>query len=389
MHAAAAHNPPMTRPRWSSTTKRAVVLALAVLGVFLLWRTSPIVLPFVWAAVLSYVLMPAVNALERRGLRRTLAATVVFLALVATIIGLSAYAIPLAFHELRDLQRSYPRLIETAAQSITAAVEGTPFDQLDDLILGAGMTSLLESVPRLAVPFAVAVGHFLIEFVMFLIGTFFFLRDAPKLKRWAQRLIPPSQRRDLLPLLGQVSALLGRYVRGQIILVFIMAAVTTIGLTLMGVPYAFVLGLLTGVLETIPIVGPITAGGIAVLVALGHQNPFAWPQLWYAAAVAILYTVLRHAEDYFIIPLVIGRIVLLHPAVVIFSLLAGGTVAGLLGVLLAVPFAATARLVLIYVNAKLRDEDPFPRLEEELAAASEPVAEGAHQAHPVGGSAHS
>ena len=371
----------MGRPRWSSTTKRLVVLALGILGAILLWRTSPIVLPFVWAAVLSYVLMSAVNALERRGLGRTLASTIVFLALIATIIGVGAYALPLAFLEIRELQRSYPQLIETAAKSITTAVEGTPFDQIDDLLFGAGMTSVMETVPRLAVPFAVAVGQFLLEFVMFLIGTFFFLRDAPRLKRWARRLIPPSQRAELLPLLGQVSALLGRYVRGQILLVFIMAAVTTIGLTLMGVPHAFVLGLLTGVLETIPIVGPITAGAIAMVVALGHQNPFAWPQVWYAAAVAALYTVLRHAEDYFIIPLVIGRIVRLHPAVVIFSLLAGGAVAGLLGVLLTVPFAATIRLVLIYVHAKLRDEDPFPRLEEELAAAADPVAEDPHQVH--------
>ena len=84
-----------------------------------------------------------------------------------------------------------------------------------------------------------------------------------------------------------------------------------------------------------------------------------------------MYTILRHAEDYFVIPFVIGRIVRLHPAVVIFALLSGGAVFGLIGVVLAVPVAATLRLVLIYVNAKLRDEDPFPRLEEELAAEGE------------------
>src|SRR5438445_25363 len=87
---------------------------------------------------------------------------------------------------------------------------------------------------------------------------------------------------------------------------------------------------------------------------------------WYVAIVAAMYTVLRHAEDYFVIPLVIGRIVKLHPAIVIFSLLTGGALYGLLGVLVAVPVAATLRLVLIYLGAKLRDEDPFPQLEQEL-----------------------
>ena len=99
-----------------------------------------------------------------------------------------------------------------------------------------------------------------------------------------------------------------------------------------------------------------------------------------------MYTVLRHAEDYFVIPLVIGRIVRLHPAVVIFSLLTGGALYGLLGVLVAVPVAATIRLVLIYIGAKLRDEDPFPQLELELEV---PHAAAPTAARAVGRRAHS
>ena len=89
------------------------------------------------------------------------------------------------------------------------------------------------------------------------------------------------------------------------------------------------------------------------------------------ATVAIMYTVLRHTEYYLVIPTVIGRAVRLHPAIIIFSLLSGGATFGLLGIVLAVPVAATLRLVLIYVRAKLRDEDPFGPLTEELAAATE------------------
>jgi predicted PurR-regulated permease PerM len=160
--------------------------------------------------------------------------------------------------------------------------------------------------------------------------------------------------------------LLGRYVRGQLFLIGVMWTATFIGLSILQVPFALLLGFTTGVLEVIPIVGPITAGAIACLVALGHPAPWGLSQIWYVAIVAAMYTVLRHAEDYFVIPLVIGRIVRLHPAIVIFALLTGGALYGLLGVLIAVPVAATLRLVLIYVGAKLRDEDPFPQLEEEL-----------------------
>jgi len=181
--------------------------------------------------------------------------------------------------------------------------------------------------------------------------------------------------------------LLGRYVRGQLLLIGVMATATFIGLTVLQVPFTILLAIMTGVLEVIPIVGPITAGAIACLVALGHPAPWGLTQIWYVAIVAIMYTILRHAEDYFVIPLVIGRIVKLHPAVVIFALLTGGALFGLLGVLLAVPVAATARLVLIFVSAKLRDEDPFRQLEEDLAVPPTPAHEPA-AAHPVGRRAH-
>jgi predicted PurR-regulated permease PerM len=184
--------------------------------------------------------------------------------------------------------------------------------------------------------------------------------------------------------LGETNVMLGRYIRGQLFLVLLMSTVTTIGLTILGVPYSVLLGVMTGLLETIPFVGPITAGAIACLVALGHPNPFGWSQLVYVGVVAIMYTVLRHAEDYLVIPAIIGRAVRLHPAIVIFSLLSGGAVFGLLGIFLAVPFAATMRLVLIYVGAKLRDEDPFPQLEVELAEATETAGETVEPARVPG-----
>jgi predicted PurR-regulated permease PerM len=156
-------------------------------------------------------------------------------------------------------------------------------------------------------------------------------------------------------------------------LIGVMSTATFIGLSILQVPFVLLLAIMTGVLEVIPIVGPITAGAIACLVALGHPAPWGLSQIAYVVVVAVMYTVLRHAEDYFVIPLVIGRIVRLHPAVVIFSLLTGGALYGLLGVLVAVPVAATLRLVLIYVGAKLRDEDPFPQLEQELDVAHPPA----------------
>jgi predicted PurR-regulated permease PerM len=332
---------------------------------------------------LAYVLLPVVALLERRlSLPRTAAAAVVFVGLLAAIIGGGRLLVPLAIDQVRELQRTLPTLVANAQSTLAETADQVGLGDLDALILNfSGVGDLAGMVARGAVPFIVGLGHFLLELLVFLIATFFLLRDAPRLFQWFRRILPASQRNELIPLFAQVNTLLGRYVRGQMFLIGVMSTVTFAGLSILQLPFALLLALMTGVLEVIPIVGPITAGAIACLVALGHPAPWGLSQIWYVAVVAAMYTVLRHAEDYFVIPLVIGRIVKLHPAVVIFSLLTGGALYGLLGVLIAVPVAATLRLVLIYVGAKLRDEDPFPQLEQELEV---PHSAPAATARPVG-----
>jgi predicted PurR-regulated permease PerM len=365
----------MSAPRWSPTLKRLIVGALIAAAIFIFYRAGDIVRPFLWAAILGYILLPVVRAFERRLTnRRGVAAAIVFVFVLLVIAGGVRFLAPLAVDQAQSFQRTLPSLIANAQNTLAETLDQIGAEDLVPIVFGPIATAPLEvsrNVANLAVPFLVGFSHFLLEFLVFLIGTFFFLRDWPRLIDWIRSMIPPASRHELLPLGEQVSILLSRYVRGQLLLVVIMSTATIIGLTLFGVPFSLLLGIVTGVLEVIPIIGPITAGAIACLVALGNPNPFGWSQLVYVGAIAVMYTILRHAEDYFVIPLVIGRIVRLHPALVIFALLSGGAVFGLIGVVLAVPVAATLRLVLIYVNAKLRDEDPFPRLEEELAAEGE------------------
>jgi len=363
--------------QWSPVTKRIVVLLLLAIAVYVIYRAGDIVRPFIWAAVLSYVLLPLVRLIEVRMIHhRGAAAAIVFLGLLALIVSGTRLLVPLAVEQMTMFQRSLPELVSNAQNTIVESLNQLGMEDLQPFVFGPTGNAPVEftrSAANLAVPVIVGLGHFLLEFLIFLIATFFLLRDWPRLIAWIGRLAPRRYRHELVPLGEQVNVLLGRYVRGQLVLIVIMWVVTTIGLTAFGVPFSFLLGFMTGVLEIIPIIGPITAGAIASLVALGHPNPFGWSQLIYVAAIAIMYTILRHAEDYFVIPLVIGRIVRLHPAVVIFALLGGGALFGLIGVLLAVPVAATLRLVLIYASAKLRDEDPYPRLEEERSAEVAPA----------------
>ncbi len=364
------------RSRWSPTTKRVVVAALVTALALFLWRAGDIVQPFIWATIVSYILLPLVGAIERRfAVPRTAAAFFVFLGVLAVIFGGGRLVLPRLLDNARDLESNWPVLIGNAEQTISDTFDNLGLGDLNDVVIGPNLQDLERQLAgmasRNALPFVVGAGHFLLEFLIFLIATFLMLRDAPRLLSFIQRNAPREHRADILHVLQDTNVMLGRYIRGQLILVTLMSTVTTIGLTILGVPYSVLLGITTGVLETIPFVGPITAGAIACLVALGHPNPFGWSQLAYVGVVAAMYTVLRHAEDYLVIPTVIGRAVRLHPAIVIFALLSGGAAFGLLGIVLAVPVAATSRLVLIYVRAKLRDEDPFAPLSEELAATTE------------------
>lgn len=368
------------KSRWSSTTKRVVIGSLAALFLLFIWRAGDIVEPFLWAMILSYILLPLVGSLQRRtGAPRTAAAFVVFLALLAVIFGGGRFLIPRLIDNSKDLQTNWPILIANAQVTIADTLTSLGLGDLAATVIAPNLQDLdrqiVAMLQRNALPVVVGAGHFLLQFLIFLIATFLTLRDAPRFRTFIQRNLPREHRLEILHVLRDTNVMLGRYIRGQLILVLLMSTITTIALTILGVPYSVLLGVMTGVLETIPFVGPITAGAIACLVALGHPNPFGWSQIAYVAVVAVMYTILRHAEDYLVIPTVIGRAVRLHPAIVIFSLLSGGAVFGLLGIVLAVPIAATTRLVLIYIRAKLRDEDPFAPLSEELAATHDSASE--------------
>jgi predicted PurR-regulated permease PerM len=138
---------------------------------------------------------------------------------------------------------------------------------------------------------------------------------------------------------GRIHIVLGRYLRGQLYLILIMAVASYIVLRIFNVPYALPLAIGTGILEIIPFVGPIIAGTLASLVTLSSHG--VGPMI----GVLIAYFVLRQVEDQIVVPQVIGRVVHLDPVVTIFVVLAGERLAGILGVLLAVPLAAAVRVI--------------------------------------------
>lgn len=346
-------------PRLSTRAKFLIGAALALgLLVFVLAVRS-ILSPFLWALVVAYVLGPVVNYLTVRGrLPRVWSVALIFALAVIGLVTMSRYLYPRVVEDGTVFIEDIPRL----EASLIALVGPRP--------LGINIDTVVHQILAYGTGSSGNAGHLIVNAVetivrvfLFLVATFYLLMDGPHLRSSLINYLPDDHRDDLIRLGRQINLTWQQYIRGELVLFAIMATVTTVGLTILGVPGAIFLGLASGALELLPLVGPWSAGALAVAVAyLSGSNPFGWSQLAYAGAVALMYFILRQAEDYIVIPKVIGRAVRLHPLVVLLAVASGGVIGGLLGLLIAVPAAASLKEVVKFLNVRLRDREYVPDL---------------------------
>lgn len=344
----------------SSRAKLVTFWILAGLTVLGLAHFFKILTPFLWAAITAYVFQPLINVFSRRlHLPRPLVAVVIYLAIVACIVMGALTAWPVLRQQATELVNEVPGVVETGVSEFDqrfpelteqwgldpSAVEKQAIDFVNQLGSQA---------PRTALTVAQRLFHLVIELLIYLIATFFFFIQGHRLAGWFRDLLPARYHPEADRVLGEINRTLGAYLRGQALLVLIMSGTTYAVLRILDMPYAFAIALATGLLELIPILGPWSAGAIAVSVAaLDPTPPFGWSNLTLAIAVAVIYFTLRQLEDILVIPTLIGRIVHLHPLLLMSMLLIGTAIGGVLGLLLAVPIAAVARILLRYIYGKL------------------------------------
>jgi predicted PurR-regulated permease PerM len=329
-----------------------LVLLGAIAVVWFLSEVSNVLPPFLWALVTAYILFPVVRRLERAlRLPRLIVVAGLYIVFIAGLISLGTYMGPVAMDQGEALLASLPETVDNARAELmkdpTLTIGAVEIDTqaLNDRIDEAIQNAVGDLSTR-AVPLVFHTVEIVIQILVYFLVTFYFLLHGDEILRQARSLTPRRYRATIDRVGRQVNATLGAYIRGQVILFVIMSVMTYIALTIFGVEYALALAIATGVLELVPIIGPWTAGAAAVTVAIsqGHA-PFGWTQVELGAAVAITYLVLRMLEDHFVIPQLIGRIVRVHPVLVIFAILAGASTFGMLGLLLAVPLLATAKII--------------------------------------------
>lgn len=380
----------MTEPdrRWNTTTKVIVVTIILILLAMVIYRFREVISPLMIAFLLAFILDPIVDFLaDRLHLSRGLATAFVFLVLIVGMAGVviaPVTAVPSITRLVRSMQIDVIRIINDIGTFFERPVEiGGYSVDLSDVYqeLSAMLTSFVRSVAQgtLDVVFDIASGAFWL--IIILITSFYLVKDADRMIEQLDNLAPPGYRDDFVRLRQQVADVWNAFLRGQLVMGLVMAAITTAVCMVVGLPYAVVMGLVAGVMEIVPNIGPILALIPAVLVALFEGSSFLpLSNFWFAVLVFGLYLVIQQVEGNLILPRVMGRSLNLHPLVVLIGIIIGGSLGGILGMLLAAPALATLRVVGYYVFCRLYDLDPFVEPEVEATPPKPGLIKRAHQA---------
>lgn len=324
----------------------------------LLYLLGPVLTPFVVSALLAWLFDPLATRMQRRGLSRTLATVVVFvlLALVLTIVVL--IAIPLLEHQLSYLFEQLPRYREWFMGSALPWVEArtglelASFFDPDRLIeltrehwqeAGGVASTVMGHVTRSGM----AIVGWLITLMLIPVVTFYFLRDWPMFMLRIRQLLPRPVEPRVVALAGESDVMLGGFLRGQMLVMLGQGLLYSVGLWLVGIDLAFLIGMGAGLISFIPYLGAIVGLGVAVIAALVQHG-----DLLHVVLVLAVFAFGQTVESVALTPWLVGDRIGMHPVAVIFAVMAGGALFGFVGVLLALPVAAVAMVLLRYAHTR-------------------------------------
>ena len=328
--------------QWRSRRVMAWGAVACVVAAGVIYAFGGVIKLVIVSALLAYILDPVTTSLESKGLSRTLATIVVFLAISGTLALGILLLYPVITHELQVMQTSGSGERTT---EILASLESSIQDRFG--FLGIGELDLDEKVQQLkrwagermidffVTDLASLVGHLVaIPFMMF-----FFLKDGREMKRMLIRRVPNRYFEFSLNLLYRMDRHLGNYLRGQFLDALSFGVLATLALWILDVRFAVFLGAFAGTANLIPYVGPIAGGLLSAIVALLDTGDLVAP-----AYVALAFVVIKLIDDAVIQPLTVARSVEMHPLLVLLVIIVGGQAFGILGMLLSVPVVGFVRI---------------------------------------------
>ncbi|HEY5601038.1 MAG TPA: AI-2E family transporter [Patescibacteria group bacterium] len=326
--------------------KTIVFFVLFLLGLYLLWLLKDVIVMLLISVILASAFHSPVDWLVKKKIPRPFSIIIVYLIFIVVVVLTLALIIPPLISQTTSFVNRFPSLlIQLQADDFFARL---PIDQI-----ASSMTNQLASYGSNFLKITLGFFNGVVGFFTLLVFTFYLLLDWRYLNRLARSFFSGKQEKKVDKLISEIEGTLGRWVRGQLALSLIVGVLVFAGLSILGVPYALPLALIAGILEIVPIIGPIIAAIPAVLVALVTSSPII------AGATAALYFVVQQLENHLIVPQVMARSVGLNPLLTILSLLIGGKLMGVLGALLAIPIVIIIKSVIRELLAPSSDNEPL------------------------------
>jgi len=340
-------------------SRRWQMLAITAVILYLLWLLAPVLMPFAVAGMFAYLGDPLADRLERLGMGRTVAVSVVFFVLLLVTVGALLLLIPLISRQVDNLVQSLPHYVDwvrtTALPWLQAKLRLDPnaFDS-DRLVaeikdhlgsLGGVVSTVLGKVTRSGL----GVIAWMTNLVLIPVVAFYLLRDWDRLVAWIDDMLPRSIEPTVAHLARESDLVLGAFVRGQLLVMLALGIFYGAGLSIIGLSVGPLIGMVAGLLSFVPYLGFIVGFGSAVIAVLVQYGD--WSHLLLVVGV---FTVGQLLEGYVLVPRLVGEKIGLHPVAVIFAVLAGGYLFGFLGILLALPAASVILVVLRYLSQRYR-----------------------------------
>jgi predicted PurR-regulated permease PerM len=333
--------------RWGLFCAALSAIAGVVVSVFvfLIWPLRVVFAPIILALVVVYLLNPLVARLQRRGFKRGVSVAVLYVAFIGVVGTGLAFLIPLLAHQIGALLNKLPTYIENATAAINrfAARRHSSFrikltpEQVQAYVVHNKGT--IRGVLGGVRSFAVSMIHVLITIVIGIVLSVYILLDLPKIQRGFRSMLPERRRDEITGLAEKIGSALGGFFRGQLLVALFVGVASAVGLSLVKIPFAAVVGLVAGVFNLVPLIGPFIGAVPAVILGLLSGDPIR--ALWGALVLLLV----QQIDNHIISPNVMGRTVKLHPITVMLALLTAGSLWGIFGMLLVIPAIATIKAI--------------------------------------------
>lgn len=315
------------------STKTIVKIILIIIFVGLLYLLKDVILIIIISIVLATAFSSWVNALQRRKIPRVLAAVIIYLLIFGSLMFILGLLIPPIVKQVNEITKNFPSYYNKILQEFQNfrefSVQQGFFDNLKN-ILESLQANLAQTTAGVFSTVVSIFGGFL-SFIGVLVITFYILIEDDAVKKFLRSITPSKYQPYIFQLVNRAQERLRYWLKGQLILCLIIGAMAFIGLLIGGVDYALVLALWAGLTEFIPILGPFLGVIPAVFIALTTSG---FPQaIW----VVVWFIIIQQLENHLIVPKVMQKAVGLNPLIIIIIMLIGAKLAGIIGILLAIP----------------------------------------------------